>query len=110
MTASFINGNDISENMGVVEGEIRAEVLADYARIYLSERDRKELESRKVRIQRRLAEIKTEEGRRAFIESQLRLQLFSLETHRRKELASLELLDFLMGLYEKEKKGGREEE
>ena len=109
MTASFIKDNDISENMGVVEGAIRGEVLADFARIYLSERDRKELESRKVRIQRRLAEIKTEEGRRAFIESQIRLQTFSLETHRRKELVSLELLDFLMSLYEKER-GGREEE
>ena len=91
--------------MGVVEGAIRADVLADFARIYLSERDREEIFARKERIRKRLAEIKTEEGRRAYIESQIRLQTFSLETHRRKELVSLELLDFLLSLYEREKKG-----
>ena len=61
-------------------------VLEDFARIYLTERDRKDIEDRKERIRKRLAEIPTGEGRRAFIEAQLRLQLFSLETHRRKEL------------------------
>jgi len=102
MTAIFIKGNDISESMSVVKGEIRAEVLKDYAAIYLSERDLAEIEERKGRILKRLAEIPTEDGRRAYIDSQIRLQTFSLETHRRKELVAMELLDFLTGLREKE--------
>ena len=108
MTALFIKGNDVCKDMSAIEeGAIRAEVLADYARIYLSERDKKDIEERKERIRKRLAEIPTGEGRRAFIEAQLRLQLFSLETHRRKELVALELIDFLMGLYNR-KEGGEE--
>jgi len=104
MTAIFIKGNDISESMSVVKGEIRAEVLKDYAAIYLSERDLAEIEERKGRILKRLAEIPTEDGRRAYIDSQIRLQTFSLETHRRKELVAMELLDFLTGLREKEER------
>ena len=88
--------------MSVVKGEIRAEVLKDYAAIYLSEKDLREIEERKGRILKRLAEIPTEDGRRAYIDSQIRLQTFSLETHRRKELVAMELLDFLTGLREKE--------
>ena len=104
MTAIFIKGNDISESMSVVKGEIRAEVLKDNAAIYLSERDLAEIEERKGRILKRLAEIPTEDGRRAYIDSQIRLQTFSLETHRRKELVAMELLDFLTGLREKEER------
>jgi len=92
--------------MSVVKGEIRAEVLKDYAAIYLSERDLAEIAEKKERILKRLAEIPTAEGRRGFIDSQIRLQTFSLETHRRKELVALELLDFLTGL--REEKGGEE--
>jgi len=87
----------------IEEGAIRTEVLADYARIYLSGRDKKDIEERKERIRKRLAEIQTKDGRRAYIESQLSLQLFSLGTHRRKELIALELMDFLMELYERER-------
>jgi len=104
MTAIFIKGNGECESMSVVKGEIRAEVLKDYAAIYLSERDLQEIEERKGRILKRLAEIPTEDGRRAYIDSQIRLQTFSLETHRRKELVALELLDFLTGLREKEER------
>ena len=92
--------------MSVVKGEIRAEVLKDYAAIYLSERDLAEIAEKKERILKRLAEIPTEDGRRAYIDSQIRLQTFSLETHRRKELVALELRDFLTGL--REEKGGEE--
>jgi len=91
------------------EGEIKGvsrEVLEDFARIYLTERDRREIREKKERIRKRLAELPTGEGRRAFILAQLRLQLFSLETHRRKELAALELVEFLMGLYNRKEGGG----
>jgi len=113
MSYIFIKDNDVYEGMSAIKAEgvkgVSREVLEDFARIYLTERDRKDIEERKERIRKRLVELPTGEGRRAFIESQIRLQTFSLETHRRKELVSLELLDFLMGLYEKER-GGREEE
>jgi len=110
MTAIFIKGNGECESMSVVKGEIRAEVLKDYAAIYLSESDLHEIAEKKQRILRRLSEIPTAEGRRAYIDSQIRLQTFSLETHRRKELVALELLDFLVDLREREReKVGSEE-
>ena len=103
MSYIFIKDNDVYEGMSAIKAEgvkgVSREVLEDFARIYLTERDRKDIEERKERIRKRLAELPTGEGRRAFIEAQLRLQLFSLETHRRKELVALELIDFLMGLY-----------
>jgi len=106
MTAIFIKGNGECENMSVVKGEIRAEVLRDYAAIYLSERDLAEIAEKKERILRRLSEIESREGKLAYLDAQIRLQTFSLETHRRKELVALELLDFLTGL--RGEKGGEE--
>ena len=93
----------------IERGEVNPQVLRDYTKIYLSERDLSEIAEKKERVLRRLSEIESREGKLAYIDSQIRLQTFSLETHRRKELVSLELLDFLMSLYEKER-GGREEE
>ena len=90
----------------IERGEVNPQVLRDYTKIYLSERDLAEIAEKKERILKRLSQIETAEGRRGFIDSQIRLQTFSLETHRRKELVALELLDFLTGL--REGKGGEE--
>ena len=83
---------------------------AEADRDVLTRGDRLEIEIRKERLKKRLAEFPDTEGRLAYLENQRRMQLNAIEAAKRRIATAEELIAFIERLYEEQlKKKGRGE-
>ena len=82
----------------------------------LTRADRLEIEIRKERLKKRLAEFPDRRGRLAYLRNQRKMQQNAIEAAKRKIAAAEELINFIERLYEEElekeeqeRRGGAEE-